>query len=578
MEFVELPTPKPLPKRWKIAHRLPEHIDRELAEFSPLMRQLLYNRGFTKANSARAYISGSAPDVNDPIYLKDMPIAVERLHGALQQGENIAIYGDYDADGVTASALMYEFLKKCGADPRTYIPSRFDEGYGLNIGAIDQLASESIQLIITVDCGVRSIAEVQHAKDLGISMIITDHHQPGETLPPADAIINPKQTDDLYPDKMLAGVGLAYKLVQAYLQSYPIAGVNADQWLDLVAIGTIADLAPLIGENRTLVKAGLDLIQTQTRQGLFSLAQVAGLKIEKTNAGHIGFVLGPRINAAGRMDSALTAFELLVTQDYLQAGKLAQKLEVQNTQRQKMTREIQAQAIEMAYSKEPDALIFFAASPDFNEGVVGLAASRIVETFYRPAIIGNRDELQTTASCRSIPEFNITRALDQCADLLIRHGGHSAAAGFTVSNENVSALIDRLREIASEQLKDLNLIPELTIDREILLDNLHPKYIPDILEDLHQLEPTGRGNPGAIFVSRRCEVRQVRQVGTDGLHLKLRIGAGTHDFETIAFRQGYWLDNMPNRIDIAYTFEINEFRGRQSLQLNIKDIKPSPES
>ncbi|MCJ7695870.1 MAG: single-stranded-DNA-specific exonuclease RecJ [Anaerolineaceae bacterium] len=565
------------PKRWKIAIGIPEHINQELSDFSPLMRQLLYNRGFESAKSAKVYITSGTPFSTDPFNLKDMDIAIERLHRAIENKEKIAVYGDYDADGVTSSALLYEFLSLYGPSPRLYIPSRFDEGYGLNLEAIDTLAAEEVDLIVTVDCGVRSVSEIQHAKDLGISMIITDHHQPGSDLPPADAIINPKQPGDLYPEKMLAGVGLAYKLVQAYFLKYPMEGLSADKWLDLVAIGTVADIAPLTGENRHLVREGLKIIQSTNRQGLFSLAQVAGINLEKTTVGNIGFGLGPRLNAAGRIDSALSAVELLITKDFLQAGAFAQKLEVQNQHRQDMTREIQLQATEIAMQASPEAPIIFAARPEFNEGVVGLAASRIAESFYRPAIVGHQDDTYTVASCRSIPEFNITDALDQCKDLLVRHGGHSAAAGFTVINANLDTLITRLNKIASEQLEGLELAAELFIDREIKLEALHPKYIPGILDDLHQLQPTGRGNPDALFCSYNCKVKRSRQIGSDSTHLKMSLKAGEHEFEAIAFRQGHWHNNMPEKIDIAYSFEINEYRGRQTLQLNIKDMKPSRE-
>jgi len=333
----------------------------------------------------------------------------------------------------------------------------------------------------------------------------------------------------------------------------------------------------LIGENRELVKAGLNQIRRTERQGLFSLAQVAGINLDKINAGNIGFNIGPRLNAAGRIDSALSAFDLLVTKDIFTAGILAQKLEAQNTQRQNIMNEIQDAAIAMSYADEPDQPIIFAASPEFNEGVIGLAASRVTEAFYRPAIIGHQDETHTVASCRSINEFNITEALDQCAELLVRYGGHSAAAGLTVRNENLTELIARLRALAAETFKGLALTPELFIDREIQLDKLEGKHIPMILDDLHYLEPTGRNNPEAIFCSRKCQTRNVRTVGADGKHLKLRILSGNRDFDAIAFRHGHWLDKLPKYIDIAYTFELNEYMGQSSLQLNIKDIKPTQE-
>jgi single-stranded-DNA-specific exonuclease len=537
------------------------------------MRQLLYNRGFEDGESAAKFIAGEVGFSTDPFLLKGMAEAVERLHQAVVDGETIVIYGDYDADGVTSTALLTSFLSKLGIQVRPYIPNRYDEGYGLNLDAIQQLAEEGTDLIITVDCGVRAINEVALADQLGMTVIVSDHHTPGKMLPPAFAIIDPKQEDDPYPEKTLAGVGLAYKLVQAYLTAYPQEGVAAEDWLDLVAIGTVADLAPLKGENRTLVKAGLEKIRRQPRQGVYSLAQVARLDLAKFNAGNIGFGLGPRLNAAGRLDSALTALEMLTTEDLFRAGALAQELESQNSQRQDMTRLIREQAADQVLSKNPDALLFFASDPDFSEGVVGLAASRLTEAYYRPAIIGHKGETHTVASCRSIPEFHITYALDECADLLVKHGGHAAAAGLTVKNEDVDALITRLTAIAEQQLEKLELLPKLDIDREIRLDKLGKKYIPGILEDLQLLEPTGIDNPMPLFASRNVSVRQARPVGREDSHLKLLLDAGSNTFDAIAFRQGYWLEDMPDLIDIAYRFEVNTFNGRSTLQLNIKDIK-----
>jgi len=547
---------RPLPKRWRIHHRIPKDIDSALNEFSPLMRQLLYNRGFMEGVSASSFIAGEVNFSTDPLLLKDMDLAVKRLFEGITSGEIIAIYGDYDADGVTATALMAAFLSALGVKPRVYIPNRYDEGYGLNEEAIRQLAAEGTDLIITVDCGVRAVYEVTLANELGMAVIISDHHNPGKVLPPALAVIDPKQPGDLYPEKYLAGVGLAYKLAQAYLMTHPQAGIDADDWLDLVAIGTVADLAPL-------------------RQGIFSLAQVARIDLTKCDASNIGFGLAPRLNAAGRLDSALTAFELLTTQNVQNAGLLAQELEKQNSDRQEMTQEIREKAIDQVLTADPDALLFFAASPEFSEGVVGLAASRLTEAYYRPAIIGHQGAEFTVASCRSIPEFDITRALDACSELLVRHGGHAAAAGFTVRVEDQEELIERLRAIAQDELGEMELLPTLDIDREILLDKLDAKYIPGILEDLHQLEPTGRENPEPIFASQHIGVRHARTVGREGTHLKLILQAGAHAFDGIAFRQGYWMAELPDVIDIAYRFELNEFNGRSNLQLNIKDIHQS---
>ena len=566
---------RPLPKRWRIHHPIPTEISKELSEFSPLIRQLLYNRGFEDAESAEAFLAGTVPFPTDPYLLMGMDQAVERLHRAIRQGEKIAIYGDYDADGVTSSALLKEFLAALGQEVRSYIPDRYEEGYGLNNDAMRQLAGEGVDLVITVDCGVRAMAEIRLAKELGMDVIVSDHHTPGPAMPSAVAVIDPKQPGDPYPEKNLAGVGLAYKLAQAYLTKYPEEGVWADDWLDLVAIGTVVDLAPLRGENRLLVRAGLEKLRHEPRQGIFSLAQVAGVDFQKTDATDLGFRLGPRLNAAGRLESALTALDLLTTRNLLEAGHLAQQLDSYNRDRQAITEDIRQRAAQSVIDEDPDALLFFAADPDFGEGVVGLAASRLVESYYRPSIVGHEGEETTVASCRSIPEFHITRALDDCADLLVRHGGHAAAAGFTVRNENRSALVARLREIAQEQLGDVELLPLLEIDRKIKLDKLNGKHISGILNDIRQLEPTGRANPEPVFASFGLEVRYARAVGREGSHLKLRVKAGKNDFDAIAFRQGYWLEDMPERIDLAYRFEINEFNGRSTLQLNIKDIKAS---
>ncbi len=390
----------------------------------------------------------------------------------------MAVYGDYDVDGVTATALLVQTLQRLGGNVRPYIPNRFDEGYGLNPDALDTLKAEGVGLVITVDCGIRSPDEVSHAQSIGLDMIISDHHQPADgDLPDALAVINPKQAGDRYPDKDLAGVGVAYKIAQALLsrngRSTP--GFQLDDLLDLVALGTVADLAPLVGENRVLVRKGLQKIRETKRQGLFSLAAVSDLPLPRTTATSIGFVLGPRLNAAGRLESALAAYELLTTTDIKRAGELAQQLNIQNRQRQELTRKIQEEAEAIALAEEPGSNLLFAVHPGFNSGVVGLAAARLVENYYRPAVVGQVLEDSTRCSCRSIPEFHITQALDQCKDLLIRHGGHAAAAGFSVSNGNLEALKKRLKSIAAEQLGSRNLRQTLNADAEVSLSDLRPE-------------------------------------------------------------------------------------------------------
>jgi single-stranded-DNA-specific exonuclease len=561
-------------KRWLIPPKLTPEADSALQAFPPVLRQVLFNRGYATDAEARAFLKAE-PNFNaNPFQMTGMGAAVERICYALENHEPIAIYGDYDVDGVTATALLVDTLNALGANVRGKIPNRFDEGYGLNNEALSQLKEEGVRLVISVDCGIRSPDEALHARTIGLDLIITDHHHPSEgVLPPALAVINPKQPGDTYPDKDLAGVGIAYKLAEALLgELRPKDAFPLTNLLDLVALGTVADLAPLVGENRFLVRRGLRQMRETGRQGLFSLAAVADLNLAKVNGTDIGFRLGPRLNAAGRLESALASYELLTTKDIFRAGQLAQQLDLQNRERQRITRDMQAQAEVLALADETDAFLLFAAHQSFNAGVVGLAASRLTETYYRPSIVAHIDTDTTRGSCRSIPEFNITDALDRCADLLIRHGGHRAAAGFTVKNENLEVLVSRLKTIAREELGEKDLRPTLTADAEIPLSNVRP----ELLNALKYLEPTGYGNPDAVFVSREVRVRNARTVGSDGKHLKLILEDDhriSHD--AIGFRLGHLQAELPERVDIMFTYEINEFNGRINYQLNLKDIKPT---
>jgi len=562
-------------KRWLIPPPLTPEADSNLAAFPPLLKQILFNRGYATDAEARAFLK-AAPDFNtDPFQMTGMRAAVDRIRFAIEQREPVAIYGDYDVDGVTATALLVQTLRGFDADVRGYIPNRFEEGYGLNNEALDSLEADGVKLVITVDCGIRSPDEAHHARTLGLDLVISDHHHPAEgDLPPALAVINPKQQGDLYPDKDLAGVGIAYKIAEALFQNVERSTFNVQlsSLLDLVALGTVADLAPLVGENRMLVRRGLRQMRETTRQGLFSLAAVAELSLSKVNAGHIGFMLGPRLNAAGRLKEALAAFELLTTTDVFRAGELAQQLEMQNRERQRVTREVQSQAEAMALAEDPNAYLLFAAHEDFNAGVVGLAASRLTETYYRPAIVASKGADETRGSCRSIPEFHITDALDRCADLLVRHGGHAAAAGFTVRNENLPGLVRRLKDLAGEKLGEMDLRPTVTADAEVSLTQIRP----ELIKTLSYLEPTGYGNHDAAFVARNVKVKSARTVGADAKHLKLSVeDENGYSHDAIGFRLGHWQKNMPSRVDILFTYETNEYNGRTSYQLNLKDIKPA---
>ena len=558
-------------KRWVIQSTITPQADEALTKFPYVLKQILFNRGFSTDAEARAFLKAETDSNNDPFQLIGMQAAVDRIRFALEHEEPIAIYGDYDVDGVTATALLVQALEGLGADVRGYIPNRFDEGYGLNKDALDSLKADGVKLVITVDCGIRSPDEALHAQTIGLDLIISDHHHPdGLNLPPALAVINPKQHGDPYPDKELAGVGIAYKIAEALFSFHPSSSYNLQSLLDLVALGTVADLAPLVGENRSLVRKGLRQIRETKRQGLFSLAGVAQVKLDKITAGNIGFMLGPRLNASGRLESALASFELLTTTDFMKAGQLAQQLDVQNRQRQTITKSMQAQAEEMALGEDPNAFLFFAAHEDFNPGVVGLTASRLTEVYYRPAVVAAKGPEETRGSCRSIPEFHITDALDLCKDLLVRHGGHAAAAGFTVKNENLPELVSRLKEIAKDQLDGKDLRQTLTADMEVALEELNF----DVLKHLTYLEPTGYGNPDAVFVSRDVKLRASRVVGSEGRHLKLTLeDSRGATYDCIGFRLGGLQESLPPRLDVMFNLEANEWNGRTSLQLNLKDIK-----
>ena len=558
----------PFDKRWQIAPPLTPEANSELHGYPPLLRQILYNRGYATRALARQFLE--AHPQRNVAYPLDVDKATKRILTALENNEIIAIYGDYDADGVTGTAMLTAALKSLGGYVIAYIPDRIKEGYGLNLSAIKELHSKGVQLLISVDCGIRALGEVRAGNALGMDIIITDHHHPGPDLPAAYAIINPKREDDPYPEKNLAGVGVAYKLLARLEDDKP--QLRADNYLDLVAIGTVADLVPLIGENRVLVREGLRQLESPHRQGLMSLMGVARVQPDSVKATDIGFRLGPRINSAGRISTARKALDLLLEKDVSKAGEMAQELEILNTKRQNITKELREKAAKHAIATgEEIPYILFAFHPDFQQGVVGLTASSLVDLYYRPAIVGEQRDIFTTASCRSIPEFNIIESLDQCKSLLKQHGGHAAAAGFTISNDNIPAFIMRMTQIAKKELEGEQLRPTLHADAEVKLSDLGPK----LLEQLSWLEPTGYGNSHAIFISYGVRVKSSRRIGKNGDHLKLKVTDGKITYEAIAFQLGEWQEKMPPEIDLLYAFEENEFRGKKTLQLNIKDIKES---
>lgn len=562
-------------KRWVIAPLAPADHLKRFPDIAPLVVQILYNRGITDPDEMAAFLRADQPTTTADLFqMAGMNRTVDRIRRAIKAAEPIAIYGDYDVDGVTATALLVQTLAAFGANVRPYIPRRADEGYGLNPEALQHLKDDGVRLIITVDCGVRSLAEVAFAKTIGLDLIISDHHMPTEDLPDAYALINPKQPDCPYPFKELAGVGLAFKIAQALLlvnakTDTAKVDLTEDELLDLVALGTVADLAPLLGENRVLVARGLQQLRRTRRPGLRALLNFSGSKIIDTST--IGFALGPRLNAAGRLDHALNAYDLLMTTDPAVADRIALDLDSRNRDRQVLTRELFEKAREIVMEHADGSALLFAADPSFNSGVVGLVASRLTEEFYRPSVVIEQGPHESRGSCRSIPEFHITRALDECRELFVRHGGHAAAAGFTVETAKLDILAQRLSEIAQRVLGGQELLPTLAVDAVL---HLH-KLKSDLFHALKQLEPHGYANATPLFASRGISIVELRTVGMEGSHLKMKVGDGGTVFDAIGFKFGAMADRLArgDKLDIAYTFEENEWNGERKYQLNIKDIK-----
>ena len=561
-----------LAKNWWTYPVLPDDVNKRLIGYPRFLRQVLFNRGITDSEQAVIYLKAQDSRY-DPFQLIGMRETVQRLLQAIDQQEGIAIYGDYDVDGVTATALMVQVLQRFGGHVDRYIPNRFDEGYGLNNSSLDEIKKMfNSKVILTVDCGIRSPREAEYARELGIDLIITDHHFPQDVLPNAFSIICPKQENDPYPFKELSGVGVAYKIAQALFTARKVGDWSADDWLDLVALGTVSDLVPLVDENRALVRKGLQQIRYGHRVGIRALCGVSGKDPTRITAGDIGYALGPRLNAAGRMESALKAYELLVTEKLADAGLIAQELDDQNTSRQKATRNAQEKAEDGIPMGEVSNLIS-SFDEEYSSGIVGLVASKLVEHYYRPAIVGSIEGDTIRASCRSINEFHITRALDECADLLLRHGGHSMAAGFTVHKDYKDQLLLKLISIADRELDGIDLRPTLKIDIELLLDEVTPRIYPE----LEKLQPTGMGNPAALLALKNIDLADVQLIGKEKNHLRFKVPGSQVD-QAIAFNQSQWYETWllrRTKFDLAFSIEINSFNGKETQQLQVKDMKPS---
>ncbi len=571
---------------WRLSPSAPPAYFAALRDLHPLVAQVLYARGFVDPEEARAFVS-STPAQVDPFAFADMDQAVARILRAIADGEQIAVYADYDCDGVTAGALLMHTLNGFGARAHIYIPDRFEEGYGLNARALEKLKAQGVNLVITVDCGARAHSEARYARSLGLDLVITDHHELEDgVVPDAVAVIDPKRPDCRYPYKHLAGVGIAFRLAQCLLRTgrsagYPISGVTEASLLDLVALGTIADVVPLIGENRTLVRAGLERLNRAPRLGLRALIEAAGLHLGEIDATRVGFALAPRLNAAGRLENARTAYDLLMSTDPRQAAELANWLDRQNSERQQVMAAIAADAEQRVRAQQVDDLpaVLFAASPNYNIGVIGLAAARLAEKFYRPAVVVGVCGDEARGSCRSIEGFDITAALDRCRDLLLKHGGHAAAAGFTTRADALDLLQAQLNAIAVAQQPSGGWQRILRADAEVTLDQIDARAITD----LQRLEPHGQANPPPTLMVRAATVLSVRRVGRNNgqgnqPHLQLRLGdARRTTWDAIAWRMGERAGELTEGSTVSCICRLSagSWNSQSRLQLEVLDFRPT---
>ena len=535
----------------------------------PFQAHLLYNRGIRHQEELDQFLSADGRLTFDPLLLPDMSDAVNRLQTALADGEVIGIFGDFDTDGITGTALLVQALTELGAKVISYLPDRVDEGHGLNAAAIESIRAQNASLLVTVDCGVSSAEEVELASSLGIDTIITDHHSLPAAAPKAHAVVNPRRPDSRYPYDGLTGVGLSFKLVEALWAA--LGRPQPDHLLELVALGTVADVGPLTGENRYLVKKGLERLNATQHAGLRALIARSGVRPGSLDTESLSFGLIPRLNAAGRLGDASLSLELLTAPSTEVAGPIAERLELLNDKRRQLTQESLAQANEQAKEQhEAAAPIIIVEHGEWLPGILGLIAANLADRFYRPGVAISMDGEVCRGSARSIPEFDIVRALRRSRELFHRFGGHPQAAGFTLPTIDLPHLKRELMAVASEELNGIELTPSIHIDCEIspaLLDDHNISFI-------QSLSPYGEGNPAPVFLTRNARVAEARTVGKQGNHLKMQIAQGARTWDAIAFKQGGRAVAPGDSVDLVYTAGMNDWGGRKTLQLNVLDFRP----
>jgi single-stranded-DNA-specific exonuclease len=535
--------------------------------------KVLLNRGISQIEEAKNFLNPNLNGLYDPFSLKDMEKGVDKVIQALKENEKMMIFGDYDVDGITSTSLMYLVLNKLGAQISYYLPNRLVEGYGLSEEGILEAERRGVKLIISVDCGVTAVNEVDFAREKGIECIITDHHEPAETLPKAWAIINPKQEGEEYKGKELSGVGVAFKFAQAIYRKLGQDEKELEEHLDLVALGTAADIVPLIGENRILTRFGLSQVAKTSKPGLKSLIFISGLMGKEIGTGQVVFVLAPRINAVGRLGDAERAIKLLTTKDERLASEIARILDNENRKRKNIDEKTLEQALELVEEgvdlKKDKAIVL--ASTGWHQGVIGIVASRIAERFYRPTIMISIDGDEGRGSARSIPGFHLFDALKECENLLLKYGGHKYAAGLSISSKEIDAFKDRFKQISANRLRDDDLIPKLCVDAEIELEEIND----ELLSTLELFAPFGPGNLKPVFATRELEIAEEPYiVGNNHLRLKVRKNGVVMD--AIGFNLGDFAKPLAMRgtsVDLAYVVEVNIWNGNTKIQMRLKDLR-----
>lgn len=559
---------------WKLPDENNIDFSKNFPELDQIVAQLLYNRGLTTQEEIDEFLQPDySQDIHDPYLFKDMKKACDRIYKAIDKGELITIYGDYDADGVCSSVILKTALESLGAKVEVYLPHREKEGYGLNVKAVEEIADNNTKVIITCDCGISNREEVAVANKKGVDVIVTDHHAIPEKLPEAVAIIHPQVEGEKYPFKFLAGGGVAFKFGQALIlnkknKQSDIEKELSEKWLlDLVAVSTVADMVPLVGENRTLLRYGLTVLRKNRRLGMAKLIEVANLDMSKLDARTIAFSIAPRINAAGRMDHANLAYYLMIEKDPDNALQLAKDLNDSNIERQKITEQIIKEAKTQKLNTDDYLYTFF--DKDWAVGLTGLVAGRLVRDFGKPAIVMTEVEGKVIGSGRSVKGFNISKTLKELENLLERYGGHPQAAGFAMDKANLDKFTKGLKDIAARELKGQNLQPELEI--ELVIDFEDISW--DIVDMIDKFDPYGQGNPEPVFMSKAVKVTNVRKVGNSSKHLKLELAKGNKAKGAIAFGLGDRDVQIGDSLDIVYNLNINQWNGNRQIQLNILDFK-----